>query len=162
MTHNCLWHHTFYYLTIQTFIYLYKAIIFTTILFTPHKDITHGSSQLNCQLSYLHTPTHGNTPTIATLFFSLHLTTPQNGSWWYLQHDETPQKAMKINTHPRTAQHTNMLPTYSQHVISESQFTFLTEVCFDPIIYFSMIYATTWHFLWVNYQLIFTPSLPID
>ena len=58
---------------------------------------------------------------------------------------------MKINTHPTTAQHTNMLPVML--VISESQFTFLMEVWFDPIIYFSMIYAVIWYFLSVNSQL---------
>ena len=68
---------------------------------------------------------------------------------------------MKINTHPTTAQHTNMLPVTL--VMSESQFTLLLmEVCFDPITYFSMIYATIWYFPLVNYQLIFTPLLPID
>ena len=65
---------------------------------------------------------------------------------------------MKINTHPTTAQHTNMLPVMV--VISESHFTFLMEVCFDPIIYFSKIYAIIWYFLSVNFQ--FTPSLPMD
>ena len=67
---------------------------------------------------------------------------------------------MKINTHPTTMQHTNLLPVML--VVSESQFTFLMGVCFDPIIYFSMIYATIWYFLLVNSQLIFTTSLPID
>ena len=67
---------------------------------------------------------------------------------------------MKINTHPTTTQHTNLLPVML--VVSESQFTFLMGVCFDPIIYFSMIYATIWYFLLVNSQLIFTTSLPID
>ena len=88
---------------------------------------------------HLHTHIHGNTPVVGTLFFSLPLTTPRNGSWWYWQHDGTPQQAMKINTHPTTVEHTNVLPVTL--VISESQFTFLMEVCFDPIIYFSMIYV---------------------
>ena len=47
---------------------------------------------------------------------------------------------MKINTHKTTAQHANMLPVVL--VISDTQFIFLMEVCFDPMIYFSMIYAT--------------------
>ena len=85
-------------------------------------------------------PTHGNTPTIATLFFFLPLTTPLNWSWWYWQHDGTPQQAMKISIHPATPQHNNMLPVML--VISEFQFTFLLEVSFDPIIYFWIIYAT--------------------
>ena len=42
---------------------------------------------------------------------------------------ETPQQAMKINTHPTTAQHMNMFPVML--VISESLFTFLMDVCFD-------------------------------
>ena len=53
-----------------------------------------------------------------------------------------------------TQQHPN-IPTCSL-------FTFLMKVCFDPIIYFSMTYATIWYFLSVNSQLVFTPSLPMD
>ena len=58
--------------------------------------------------------------------------------------------------HPTTAQHTNVVPVML--VISESQFTFSMEVCFDPIIYSSVIYATIWSFSLVNSQLIFTLS----
>ena len=58
--------------------------------------------------------------------------------------------------HPTTAQHTNVVPVML--VISEFQFTFSMEVCFDPIIYSSMIYATIWSFSLVNSQLIFTLS----
>ena len=47
-------------------------------------------------------------------------------------------------------------------VISESQFAFLMEVYFDPIIYFSMVYVSIWFFLSVNFQLIFTRLLPMD
>ena len=47
-------------------------------------------------------------------------------------------------------------------VISESQFAFLMEVYFDPIIYFSMVYVSIWFFLSVNSQLIFTRLLPMD
>ena len=53
---------------------------------------------------HLHTPTHINTSTVATLF-SLPLKTPHNGSWWYWQHDGTPQQTVKINTHSTTDQH---------------------------------------------------------
>ena len=91
----------------------------------------------------------------------LSLPPPNNSTQWILvilKHDGTPQHAIKINTHPRTAQHTNVLPVM---VISESQFTVLMEVCFNPIIYFPMIYATIWYFLPVNSQVIFTPSLPM-
>ena len=124
-------------------------------LFLHHNTIPKSVTDI-----HLHTPTHGNTPIIATLFFSLPLTTPRNGSWWYWHHDGTPQQAMKINTQTTTAQHKNMLLVTL--VISESQFTILMEVCFDPIIYFSMIYATIWYFLSVNSQLIFTPLLHMD
>ena len=152
----------FYYLIIWTSIYPYKTTItFTNILFTPHKDMTHHSTIPNsATYIYLHTSTHRNIPTVASLFFSLPLTTPQNGSWWHWQYDGTARQAVKINTHPTTAQHTNVLPI--KLVISESQFTLLMEVCFDPIINFSMIYATIWYFLSVNSQLIFIPSLPMD
>ena len=71
---------------------------------------------------HLHTPIHGNTPIVATLFFSLPLTTLSNGSWWYWQHNGDPQQAMKINTHPTTAQHTNVLPVTL--VFSESVYLF--------------------------------------
>ena len=161
MTHNYLWHHGFYYLTIQTFIYLYKTITFTNILFTPHKHMAHHNKIPNSATCiHLRPPTSRNITTVATLFFSLPLTTPRSGSWWYWKHDGTPQQAMKINTHAKTAQYTNVLP--ATLVIWESLLTFLMEVCFDLIIYFSMIYATIWYFLSVNSQLIFTPSLPMD
>ena len=111
-------------------------------------------------LTYTYIHPNRNTPTVASLFFSLPLTTPQNGSWWYWQHGGTAPQALKINTRPTTAQHTNVLPV--KLVISESQFTLLMEVCFDPIINFSMIYATIWYFLSVNSQLIFIPSVPMD
>ena len=124
-----------------------------------HTNMAHHNTIPNsATYIHLHTPTHGNTSTAATLFFSLSPTTPHNRSWWYWQHDGTAQQAMKINTHPTTVQHTNMLPVML--VISESRFTFLMEVCFDPIIYFSKIYAIIWYFLSVNFQ--FTPSLPMD
>ena len=160
MTYNYLWHHTFYLDHLNLF-YPYKTITFTTILFTPHKHMVHHNTIPNsATYIHLHTPTPGNTSTVVTLFFSLPLTTQCSESWWYWQHDGTPQKAMKINTHPTTAQHTNMLPVML--VISESQFTFLMEVYFDPIIYCTTIYATMWCFLPVNSQLMFTPSLPMD
>ena len=71
---------------------------FTTISFTPHKHMVHYNTIPNSTTCiHLHTFTHKKTPTIATLF-SLPLTTPPNGSWWYWQHDGTTQHAMKINT----------------------------------------------------------------
>ena len=48
--------------------------------------------------------------------------------------DNMMEQAMKINAHLTTSQHTNVLPV--PLVISESQFIFLMEVCFDLIIYF--------------------------
>ena len=124
-------------------------------MLTPQKHTAHHNTIPN-SATYIHlyTPTHRNTPTVATLFFSLPLITPHNGSWWYWQHDGTPQQALKINTHPTTAQQTNLHPVTL--VISESQFTSLMEDCFDQIVYFSMIYTTIWYFLSVNSQLIFT------
>ena len=75
-------------------------------------------------------------------------------SWWNsITSYEDQHSPNKSTTYQRAPYHAG---------ISEPQFTFLMEICFDPIIYFSMIYATTWYFLSVNSQLIFTPSLPMD
>ena len=135
---------------------------FTIILSTPRKLTAHHTTTPNTGTHrHLHTPTQANTPTVATLFFSLRLTTSQSWFWWCWQHDKTPQHAMKINTHhPTTAQNTNTLTLML--VISEFQFTFLLEVCSNPIIYFSMIYATISSFLSANSRVIFTPSSSMD
>ena len=44
--------------------------------------------------------------------------------------------------HPVTARHTNSLPIML--IILEFLFTFLMEVCLNPIIYFFVIYANIW------------------
>ena len=55
---------------------------FTTILFTPHRHMAHHNIMLNsATYIHLHTPTNRNTPTIATLFFSL---SPNNSTQWIL------------------------------------------------------------------------------
>ena len=48
---------------------------FTTALFTPHKHMAHHNTTNTATHKHLHTPTQANTPTVATLFFSLPLTT---------------------------------------------------------------------------------------
>ena len=105
---------------------------FTTIWFTPHKHMAHHNTIPNsatCIHLHTHTKTH---PPKLHYSSPSPLTTLPNKPWWYWQHDGTPQHAWKSTHHPTTAQHTNMLPVML--VISESQFNFLMEVCFDPII----------------------------
>ena len=95
----------------------------------------------------LHTPTHGNTPTIATVS-PLPLTTPCYGSWWYWQHDGTLQQAMRINMHPTTAQHTNMLPVY---LFNESLFwsnnIFLNDLCHYMVFFISEFLGSIYTFI---------------
>ena len=128
--------------------------------FTPHKHMAHHNTIPN-SATYIH-PHNTHTQKHIHPSCTILLPPPNNSTQWILviQHDGTLQQAVKINTHPTTAQRTNVLPVML--VFSESQFTFLMEVYFDPMIYFSMIYTTICYFLSVNSQLIFTPSLLMD
>ena len=69
-----LYGHLNLYLPIQ------NLATFTTILFSPHKHIAHHNAIPNsATYIHLHTPTHGNTSTKATLFFSF---SPNNSTQW--------------------------------------------------------------------------------
>ena len=107
-----------------------------------HSTQTHGSPKHNSELRYLHpnsatyiqlhTLTHRDTPTVTTLFFS----PPNNSTQWTLVilttwwNSTTSYEDQRSSNNSR---HTNMLPVTL--VISESLFTFLMEVYFDPLIF---------------------------
>ena len=68
--------HNFYYLIIWTFIYLYKAITFTTILFTTYKHMAHHNTIPN-SATYMHlTHTHCD--------YTILLPPPNNSTQWIM------------------------------------------------------------------------------
>ena len=112
----------------------------------------HGSPQNNSKLSYLHTPIYTHTQNHTHRSYTILLSCPNISTHWILVILATWWNSTTSYEDQRSV----------ALVISESQFTFLMEVCFDLIIYFSMIYVTICYFLSINSQLIFTPSLRMD